>query len=590
MNYKKITIFSLVFIVSFSQNILAYANDEELETILIPPSKESQQKILEQKNIVVKPKYMVSVANSHAAKAGIEMLKNGGSAVDAAIAIQMVLNLVEPQSSGIGGGGFMMHYDAINDNISSYDGRETAPSSATESLFLDNDGNPLPFFDAVKGGKSVGVPGLLRMLELAHKNQGKLPWKELFTPAIRLAENGFELSPRLHKMVSKVPYLNDFLPTASVFLDNNGKPKKVGTTIRNHEFAVVLKLIADKGADIFYNGEIAENIVSAVNNSPINAGNMSTEDISNYKAIEREPVCGTYREYKICSMNNPSSGGITLLQMLGILENFDIKSQTPFSVKAVHLISEASKLAFADRNKYLADSDFINVPTEKMLNKTYLKKRAKLINNNKTIEQANAGVFGEIQSTPSTENEGNSTTHISVIDADGNAVSMTSSIEYIFGSALSVRGFLLNNELTDFSFIPEKNGIKVANRVQALKRPRSSMTPTLIFNKDGTLFMAIGSPGGSRIIGYVLQTIIAAIDWGMPIEEAINLPHHINRGNKVELEKGTQQEYIAEALKLLGHKIEIRELESGLHGITVDKNGNLTGGADKRREGIVLPK
>jgi len=531
--------------------------------------------------------FAVSAANPHAVQAGFDILKKGGSAVDAAIATQMVLNVVEPQSSGIGGGGFMMFYDNEAGDVKSYDGRETAPKNVENDIFLDLKGEPIPFFDAVKGGHSVGTPGLLKMFAMAHDKYGELEWEELFEPAIRIAEDGFGMSARLNSIASKVTYLREFPRTKSLYIDGKDSVREVGSIIKNPELAATFRIIAEKGVEAFYEGEIAENIVSAVQNAEFNPSVMTLDDLKNYDAVERENICGSYRKYKICSFAPPSSGGITLLQMLGVLEEFELNKMSPKSAKSAHIISEASRLAFADRNHYLADSDFVDVPIRSLLDEGYLKRRAELIDENKAAENVQAGVFEEKLARANDDTEKPSTTHISVVDADGNAVSMTTSIEYAFGSALSVRGFLLNNEMTDFSFRPEIEGVKVANAIEGGKRPRSSMTPTLVFDENDNLYMVIGSPGGSRIIGYVLQTIIGVLDWNMSMQEAIDMPKIIHRGKFLELEEGTAQAYNEEALKLLGHDVKVTELNSGLHGMVIDIRG-ISGGADKRREGIVM--
>ena len=533
---------------------------------------------------------MISAANPLAAEAGREILRAGGSAVDAAIAAQMVLNLVEPQSSGIGGGGFMMHFDAETGEIAAYDGRETAPASASPEMFLGPDGKPRKFYDAVVGGRSVGVPGLLRMLEMAHREHGRLPWAQLFEPAIKLAENGFAVSERLHGLIIADKYLKVDDDTAAYFHDANGNPLGVGNLLKNPEFAATLREIAEKGADGFYLGPIAADVARKVREAKRNPAGLYLADLAGYKAIKREPVCLFYREWLVCGMPPPSSGGITTLQILGLLQGFDIAGLEPGSAKAVHLITEASRLAFADRNTYIADPDFVPVPTSGMLDPGYLDLRAREISAERSMGTAvpgMPGVTGALLLAPDTTEKGLSTTHLSIIDGDGNAVSMTSSIENVFGSRLMVRGFLLNNQLTDFSFSPTKNGAPVANAVAPHKRPRSSMAPTLVFGPDGKVVLAIGSPGGSRIIGYVAETLIAALDWRMDIQEAIDLPHFVNRNGKTELEKGTPLEALAPTLTTLGHEVTVRPLTSGLHGVAVD-GPRLIGGADPRREGVAL--
>ena len=529
---------------------------------------------------------MIAAANPYAAQAGLDMLARGGGAVDAAIAAQLVLNLVEPQSSGIGGGGFMLSYDARDGSVIAYDGRETAPAAVTPKLFLDSDGAPLKFFDAVLGGRAVGVPGLLAMLKLAHERHGKLPWADLFEPAIILAEQGFSLSPRLHKLIGKARGLGRYATARSYFFTADGLPKPVGTRLANPAFATTLRAIAACGAAAFYRGDIAADMVAAADNP----GLMSLADLAAYDAKPRQPVCAGYRQWRVCGMGPPSSGGVTTLQILGLLEGFDLAALAPGSVAAVHLISEASRLAFADRARYLADDDFQPVPVRGLLDKGYLASRAAAIDPESSMGRAipgeppfrNGGLGADDPG-----GEGFSTSYIAVIDSDGSAVSMTSSIENAFGSRIMVRGFLLNTQLTDFSFRPDIDGVAVANRVEAGKRPRSSMAPTLVFDGDGRLKLSIGSPGGSRIIGYVTQSLIALLDWRLEVRTAIALPHHVNRNGPIDLEEGTPLAALGPALERLGHEVRITPLVSGLHGVAVTGQG-LEGGADPRREGVAL--
>ncbi len=534
--------------------------------------------------------YMISSANPLASKAGLEILRAGGSAVDAAIAAQMVLNLVEPQSSGIGGGAFMLHHDAKSGVTDSYDGRETAPASATPYMFLDGQGKPKTFFGAAVGGLSVGVPGVLRMMEMAHKEHGRLPWADLFAPAIKLAEEGFAVSRRLHDLIARDKYLGKFDTPGNYFYDG-GKAVKVGTILTNPELAKTFRAIADGGADAFYNGSIARDIAAAVRQSPVSPGGMKVSDLSAYRAIKRNPVCLFYRIWMVCGMGPPSSGGITTIQILGILQNFDLAKTKPLDPHAIHLIAEASRLAFADRNTYIADPDFVPVPAAGLLDPGYLRRRSREISPDNSIGKAQPGMPGVgagLLRGADTSEGGISTTHLSVIDGDGNAVSMTSSIENAFGSRLMVDGFMLNNQLTDFSFIPNRDAAPVANRAEPFKRPRSSMAPSLVFDASGKVVMAIGSPGGSSIIGYVAEAIIAALDWKLNIQQAIDLPHFVNRNGTTDLEQGTLLEGVKPILEKLGHKVRIRPMNSGLHGIMVGQDGLITGGADPRREGVAL--
>lgn len=532
-------------------------------------------------------KYMAATANPFATEAALEMLRSGGSAVDAAIAAQMVLTLVEPQSSGIGGGAFMMHYDAETGDIGAYDGRETAPASATPQMFLNSDGEPREWWDAVVGGLSVGVPGAVRMLEMAHEEHGRLPWGRLFEPAILLAKEGFPVSDRMNYLSAADADLKIFADTRAYFFTETGEPHPVGSILTNPALADTLQQIADKGADAFYNGPIANDIARKTRTAKRNPGGMVAADLAAYEAKKRAPVCMPYRNYLVCGMPPPSSGGITTLQILGILQAFDMATVKPGSVQAVHLVAEASKLAFADRNVYLADPDFFPPPPG-MLDADYLKLRATEISPTKAMPSGQPGMPGigsSMRLAPDTVEKGLSTTHLSVIDGDGNAVSMTSSIETQFGSHMMVRGFLLNNQLTDFSFEPEINGAPVANAPEAGKRPRSSMSPTLVFDETGRVILAIGSPGGSSIIGYVTKSLIAKLDWNLNVQQAIDLPHFLNKNGKTRIEAGSALEQLIPALKQLGHDVDVQKTVSGLQGIAVDDNG-FHGGADPRREGV----
>ena len=535
-------------------------------------------------------RHMIAAANPLAAEAGRDILRAGGSAVDAAIAAQMVLNLVEPQSSGIGGGGFMLHFAAARGEIAAYDGRETAPRAAHPYMFLDGSGKPRAFFDAAVGGRAVGVPGLLRMLELAQREHGHLPWERLFAPAISLAEEGFEVSPRLHKLLAGDKYLKTFAAPARYFYEPDGSAKPIGARLVNRPFARTLRMIAKQGADAFYSGPFAEAIVDAMRGAAGNPGLMTAADLAAYEAKKRDPVCLPYREWLVCGMPPPSSGGITTLQILGLLQGFDLGALGAGSPRAVHLIAEASRLAFADRDTYIADPDFVPVPTAGMLDPGYLELRARGISEFRGMEGAQPGMPGtgaRLRLAPDTAEHGASTTHLSVLDADGNAVAMTSSIENAFGARLMVHGFLLNNQLTDFSFLPNRDAAPIANRVEPGKRPRSSMAPVLVFDASGRVLMAIGSPGGSRIIGYVVKALVGVLDWRLDIQAAIDLPNFVNRNGATELEKGTPILAIAADLEALGHTVEARDMNSGLHGIAVSQ-GTITGGADPRREGVAL--
>ena len=531
---------------------------------------------------------MVAAANPLAAEAGRRILRAGGTAVDAAIATQMVLNLVEPQSSGIGGGAFIVIWNNGRKALSTIDARETAPAAATPDRFIGADGKPLRFHDAAVGGRSVGAPGVLRGLELAHKAHGQLPWAKLFEPAIELAESGFPISPRLNGLLKVEQFLPKSPTAKGYFYNADGSPKAVGAILVNKPLADTFRAIARGGADAFYSGEIARDVVAVVRNAD-NAGDLTEADLAEYRAKERPAVCGPYRRWEVCGMGPPSSGGLTLLQILGILENFDLEAEAPWSVRGLHLVSEAERLAYADRGLYMADSDFIPVPIKGLTDRAYLKGRAALIRSDLSMKQALPGTPPMTTAALGADDalELPSTTHISIIDRWGDAVSMTTTIEDQFGSRLMVRGFLLNNQLTDFSFAPEENGKPVANRVEAGKRPRSSMAPTLVFDERRRLAMVVGSPGGSGIIAYVAKVIVAALDWGHDVQSAISFPNVGSRNGPTEIEDGPSAAAMAASLKALGHDTRIAELTSGVQGIMMTKTG-LTGGADPRREGVAL--
>ncbi|HEY7669573.1 MAG TPA: gamma-glutamyltransferase [Hyphomicrobium sp.] len=543
------------------------------------------------KALAIAERHMVSAANPYAAEAGREMLRAGGSAIDAAIATQLVLNLVEPQSSGIGGGAFILYWDAAARELKAYDGRETAPASARPDRFLV-DGQPMPFDEAVRSGRSVGVPGLVRLLEMVHERHGKLPWARLFEPAIRLAEQGFEVSPRLHFLL-RWQGPEEFVPAARrYFFTDTGSAWPIGFTLKNPEFAATLRRIAEKGADGFYEGPVAEAIVAAVASAPLAPGGMTLEDLAGYAAKERASVCVTYRTYRICGVGPPSSGGPTVAQTLKLLEPFDLGKGPGAALQpqALHLIAEAEKLGFADRNRYLADPDFVTIP-EGLLDPRYLDERRALIDPLKARESVEAGVppglkpqsFGR-----DATKERAGTSHISIIDEAGNAVAMSTTIEGAFGSHNWAAGFLLNNELTDFSFRPtDAEGRPVANAVSPGKRPRSSMAPTIVFDAKDNVVVVLGSPGGSRIILYVVKTLIALIDWGMDAQEAADLLNFGSQGHGFEIELAGQAVWTALKLKAFGHAIAPALMNSGTH--IVVRNGNrLEGAADWRREGAAL--
>ena len=537
---------------------------------------------------------MISSANPFASAAGREILRAGGSAVDAAIAAQAVLTLVEPQSSGIGGGAFLMHFRKSDGRVEAFDGRETAPAAIRPDVFVTADGKRRSFRDISTGGAAVGVPGILRMLALAHKEHGKLPWARLFERAISHSENGFPISPRLHAMIRRAKGLQNFPVARAYFLTPEGTAKAVGTLLRNPLLADTYRRLAAGGTEAFYSGDIARDISAAVANAARNPAMMTPGDIAGYQPKIRKPICRPYRTWRLCAMPPPTSGGLTTLQILGLLEGFDMAHIPPSSVQAVHLISEASRLAYADRRRYIGDPDFVTVPVDGMLDSAYLRRRAEQILGTGSMGKASPGRprGAEKAHLSDDEREGfPSTSHLSVIDRDGNAVSMTTTIERAFGSRLMVRGFLLNNQLTDFAFIPRRDGRRVANAVAPGKRPRSSMSPTLVFDAEGNLFATVGSPGGSRIITYVIKALIGLMDWKLDMQAAIDLPNHANRNGATELEKNTPVAKHADALRKLGHNVKISSLVSGLHGIRVTRDAfgdGYDGGADRRREGVAL--
>jgi gamma-glutamyltranspeptidase/glutathione hydrolase len=521
------------------------------------------------------PQAMVAAANPMAVEAGLDVLRRGGSAVDAAVAVQMVLGVVEPQASGIGGGGFLLHYDGATRAITVHDGRETAPAGASPTMFLGPDGKPLGMLAAVISGISVGVPGVVAMLEQAHKEHGKLPWATLFQPAIDKARDGFATPPRLAARLQRMP--SDDPGIRAVYYNADGSPKKQGEPITNPVLAETMRLIAGQGARAFYEGDIAREMVERVHKH-VRPGTLSLSDLANYKPVRREPVCGPYRAWIVCGMPPPSSGGIAMLQILGLLEPFELwRSNKPGDLRALHLIAEASKLAFADRNRYVADPAFVPVPVAGLLSPAYLDERRKLISPDRSMGVVGPGV------PPGYVERG--TSHITIVDRWGNAVSFTTTIEGPFGSYIMVRGFLLNNELTDFSAVPEIDGKPVANRVEPGKRPRSSMSPTFILDRDRRLFAALGSAGGARIIGDTLQTVIGLLDWNMSMQEAIAQPRIINMNGPTELEAGTAIAAEADALRALGDEVQVRRHDGGLSGVRRAGDG-WQGGADPRRDGV----
>ena len=543
------------------------------------------------KSLVVADRHMVVAAEPLAAEAGREILRQGGSAADAAIATELVLGLVEPQSSGLGGGAFLVYWDAKTRSLATFDGREAAPAAAKPDRFMRN-GKPMPFETAVLSGLSVGVPGLLRTLEAVHKKYGKLPWASLFAPAIKLAENGFPVSPRLNVLL-KESRAEKFSPAAQAyFFDENGKPPEQGELLKNPRYAETLKAIAERGADAFYSGPIADAIVKAVGQASSIPGDLTHADLSGYVAKERDPICVEYRSRQVCGMGPPSSGELSVGTVLKLIEPFpQVQGATALMAPpALHIIAEAEKLAFADRNRYIADPDYIAVPSG-LTDDKYLAERRRLISLTKSMEKAEPGLppglakktFGK-----DFTNEVPGTTQVSIIDDDGNALSMTATIESAFGSHLWAAGFLLNNELTDFSFRPvDDHGLAVANAVAGGKRPRSSMAPTIVLDSQGAPEIVTGSPGGSQIILYVVKSLVAMLDWGLDPQQAAALPNFGSQGGPFLIEYSPTYVWPAFELTSYGHAITNMTMTSGVHTI-MRKNGRLEGGADPRREGVAL--
>ena len=515
------------------------------------------------RDAIVAKRFMVAAAHPLAVEAGHEVLKRGGSAVDAAIAVQAVLGLVEPESSGIGGGAFLLHWAEQERKLRSYDGRETAPAAARPDRFL-KDGRPMEVLEAAVGGRSVGVPGVLRMLELAHRRHGRLPWNGLFDHAIRAAEAGFPVSPRLKAALERERLLLDSFAARMLYYDAAGEPL---ARVVNPAYAATLRVIARGGAQLFYEGDIAKDIVLGVR-AHARPGDLTEADLAAYRAVEREPVCGPYREWRVCSMGPPSSGGIAVLQILGLLERTRFARAPPHSAEAVHFFSEAGRLAYADRARYLGDPDFVRVPVAGLLAPNYLNQRAKLIGSR------------AMRLAPPGDAEAPGTSHFSIVEANGDVVSMTTTIEATFGSRVMVRGFLLNNQLTDFDFVPGS-----PNQAGPRKRPRSSMSPTIVFSEGNEIRMVVGSPGGPFIINYVAKTLVAALDWGLDMQAAIGAPNFGSRGGPTLIERGTAYESLIEELKRKGHGVESAPLASGLHGIE-RVPGGWRGGFDPRRDGV----
>ncbi|MBL8564242.1 MAG: gamma-glutamyltransferase [Hyphomicrobiaceae bacterium] len=546
--------------------------------------------------LAVKPlaradRHMVAAAHPLAAEAGRDMLRRGGSATDAAVAALLVLNVVEPQSSGIGGGGFALVHEAGTDRLVGYDGRETAPAAAGPDRFLRG-GLPMAFGEAVRSGRSVGVPGLVRLIAEMHAKHGRLSWAELFAPAVGLARDGFAVSPRLHTSLRWAGPQRFDSAARALFFDADGEPRATGDLIVNRALSETLERIARDGARAFYEGEVADAIIAAVADAPHSLGDLTRKDLATYRALEREPVCVRYRGRRVCGIGAPSSGGIAVAQTLKLIEPFAeiAGAAAALSPAATHLIAEAEKLAYADRDRFVADPAFADIPAG-LLDDAYLAVRRRRIDAGLAMAKPAAGEPPGLRAlTPGIDasRERAGTTHISVVDAEGNAVALTATIEGAFGSGIMAAGFLLNNELTDFSFMPvDVAGRAIANRVEGGKRPRSSMAPTIVFGAGGEVEVVLGSPGGNRIILFVVKALVGLLDWEMDAAGAAAIANFGSRGRSLELERDGRLWPLAAALAERGHRVVWDEMTSGLH-IIVRKGGRLEGGADPRREGVAL--
>ena len=521
------------------------------------------------------PQQMVAAAQPLAVQAGLEVLARGGSAVDAAVAVQMMLGVVEPQASGVGGGGFLLYYDGASHAITVYDGREAAPEGATPTMFLGADGKPLPFRQAVASGLSVGVPGAVALLELAHKEHGTLAWSSLFSPSIAAARNGFPVSSRLAAWLDLVKPFRDEPAARATYYTADGSPKKLNDTVVNPALADTMQLLADKGGSVLREGPIAEEMVKRVQGH-VRPGTLSMDDLAAYRPIKREALCGPYRVWTICGMGPPSSGGLAILQALAILEPFKLLHDEPNDLRALHLIAETSRLIFADRAHFVDDPAYTPVPVAKLLAPAYIARRRALISPDKSMGPQGTVPPGYVE---------HGTSHMTIVDRQGNAVSFTTTIESPFGSLMMVGGFILNNELTDFSAVAVRDGQPVANRVEPGKRPRSSMSPTFVLNKDGGLVLSVGSAGGQRIIGDTLQALIGMLDWNLSAQAALDLPRIINTNGPTELEEMGDLPAQAGRLRALGHEVQVRRHEGGLTAIHREGDG-WGGGADPRRDGV----
>jgi gamma-glutamyltranspeptidase / glutathione hydrolase len=530
---------------------------------------------------------VVSSADPRATEAGREILRAGGSAADATMAMMLALTVVEPQSSGIGGGGFLLYHDGQSGQIATINGREKAPASATPDLFM-RDGKPMPYMEAFPGGRSTGIPGNIRLMEQAHKRWGKLPWARLFDPAIRLAE-GFEINGTLAGALGRLaPLWKDF-PDAQALYWQDGKPKTAGMIQRNPALATLLRKVAAEGPDAFYTGEKGHAIIDAVAKTTRNAVTMTAADLTGYAVKDQDAVCAPYRQYKVCGMGPPSSGATTILQMLGMIERFDMKRLGKNSPVAWHVIAEAMQLAYADREKYLGDPDFVQVPVTGLIDRTYLKQRSALISKTVSLGGYTAGTPpGAEKRTAGISGEVGGTTHFTAVDRLGNVANMTSTIEGPFGSQLIANGYFLNNELTDFTFAPVKDGAPVANAPAPGKRPLSSMSPTIVYDRKGRAIFAVGSAGGKRIIMHVMKTLVGKLDWGLNAQDAIALPNIYFGGSAVLVEQGTTLDAMRTELSRLGQTVISSDIGSKLNAAERLPSGKWRGAADPRGPGLAL--
>ncbi len=531
-------------------------------------------------------RFAIAAAHPLATEAGAQILRRGGSAADAAVAVQAVLTLVEPQSSGIGGGAFLLHLDAKTGQVHHYDGRETAPAAVGPDLFLREDGEPLGLLDAVVGGHSIGVPGVVAALAAAHADHGALPWSDLFVDAIRHAEDGFQVTPRLHRMITRIPRLDDMPDTRSMFFTEDGAPLPVGATLRNPKLGASLRVLAAEGPESFYEGSLAEAIVAAATETTTFPSTMTPEDLAGYEARRNAPVCAPFRTYRLCAAPPPSSG-VIMLQLMGLLERLDLRAEQGWTERALHLFAEASRRAYADRDGFMADDRVVPVPVEGLIDPSYLDARASEIGDRAAPSVGPGDPPGEARLAPDAADKPPSTSHFTIVDGRGDVVTMTTTVEFPFGSHVMAGGFILNNQLTDFSFRPEIGGQPVANAVAPGKKPRSSMSPVLVFDAKGEMVAALGSPGGTAIIDYVAKVLLAHLEWGDSLAEAIAAPNVYARGGALVLEEGRFPEPMRAAMSARGHAVRERALTSGVHAVGRTEAG-YEAAADPRREGVSL--